>query len=182
MALAVGDRPVRPLTADEVLHMVRAGILDGDERIELLHGVLIEKSVQDPPHATVIARLTRWLAPVLVDGTHEVRVQLPFRVADRTSLPEPDVAVVARDDVIDHPSTAELLIEVAVTSLETDTVIKPPLYGAAGIDEIWVVDLRHRRLEIFGAERRTVESPARVAPLKLDVEPLDVAELFAGLP
>ena len=40
MAFTLGDRPVRPLTADEVLRMVEAGSLGEDRRFELLHRTL----------------------------------------------------------------------------------------------------------------------------------------------
>ena len=188
MAFALEDRPVRPLTADEVMAMVRAGILDGDERVELLHGVLTRMSPQDPPHSAPVQRLTTWLAPLLVAGSHGLRVQLPMRVPDRTSLPEPDIAVVERTSVVEHPSTALLVIEVAVSSLLTDTRIKPALYAAAGVAELWVLDVAGRRVECFTdpradgyAARRTVEPPERLTPQAVDIEPLDLAGLLAGL-
>lgn len=40
MAFVLGDREIRPLTAEEVLRMVEAGVLHEDEPVELLHGVL----------------------------------------------------------------------------------------------------------------------------------------------
>jgi len=42
MPLTVGDRPVRPLTATEVMAMVDAGIVADDAPVELLHGALTE--------------------------------------------------------------------------------------------------------------------------------------------
>jgi Uma2 family endonuclease len=188
MALTIGDRPVHPLTADDVLAMVDAGVLGEHDRVELLLGVLTEMSPQDPPHAVVTQRLTRWLAPLMVAGTHDVRVQLPFRVPDDTSLPEPDVAVVARDDArVDHPREALFVIEVADSSVRVDTVVKPPLYAAAGVPDYWVVDVAGRRVEIFegpaadGYRHRRVVDAGVVRPRSVDVAPLVLSELFAGL-
>ena len=48
MALTVADRPVRPLTVDEVMAMLRAGIIPGDNRLELLDGELTEKPMRAP--------------------------------------------------------------------------------------------------------------------------------------
>ena len=96
MAFVLGDRPVRPLTADEVLGMVEAGILSPKERVELLHGVLTEKSVKTPGHEEIKRRLVRWLNPANDD--HWVRVEGAFIVPDRTSLPEPDLAAVPPGD------------------------------------------------------------------------------------
>src|SRR3954465_6434266 len=91
MAFVLGDRPVRPLTADDVTRMVDAGILLEDERVELLHGLLWTKAMKSPEHV----RLATLLLRRLVEGTRaEVRAEAPLIVPDRTSLPEPDIAVV----------------------------------------------------------------------------------------
>ena len=190
MALTVGERAVRPLTADEVLRMVKLGILAEDERVELLHGVLTAVSPQSEEHAAVLQRLHRWLAPLVVARAHDVRVQMPLVVPDRTSLPEPDVAVTRRDDSsLAHPTSALLVIEVAVSSLRTDTRIKPPLYAGAAVPELWVVDVDARRVAVFAEPRDEggYASESRVGPdgllhpRALDIAALDLAELFAGL-
>jgi hypothetical protein len=150
MALTLADRDVRPLTADEVLRMVAVGILAEDEPVELLHGALTAVSPQSEAHAAVLQRLQRWLAPLVVAGRHDLRVRVPLAVPDPTSLPEPDIAVVERDDTtIAHPVTALLVIEVAVNELLTDTAIKPALYAAVGVPELLVVDVPGRRIRRF---------------------------------
>ena len=75
MALTVGDRPVRPLTQDEVLLMVEAGILGDDEPVELLHGVLTAVSAKTPGHEAVKLRLVRWLAAGAAAGRFDVRIE-----------------------------------------------------------------------------------------------------------
>lgn len=189
MDLTVGDRPIRPITADEAMEMASTGIIGPDERLELLHGVLTAVTQQHPPHAAAVQRLTSWLAPSLVSGAVEVRVQLPLRVPDETSLPEPDIAVVPPGDhVIDHPHTALLIIEVAHTSLHVDIKIKPPLYSAAEVPEYWIVDVKGRRLERLTdpsgagyATHSTHAPPGSVQPPGIDVPPLDLVGLFRGL-
>jgi Uma2 family endonuclease len=189
MALTVGDRAVRPLTADEVVRMVELGILSEDEPVELLHGVLTEVSAKTPAHESVKARLLRWLADGAAAGGYEVRVEGCLVVPDRTSLPEPDLmAVAAPTDPQRHPTTALLVIEVAVSSLRTDTRIKPPLYAAAGVPELWVVDVDARRVGVFAEPREGAYAAEERAgpegllkPRTLDVGELDLAELFTGL-
>jgi Uma2 family endonuclease len=189
MALTVGDRAVRPLTADEVLRMVELGVLSEDEPVELLHGVLTEVSAKTPAHEAVKLRLHRWLMLGGAGEGYDVRVEAPIVVPDRTSLPEPDVAVVAAGgDPLRHPTTALLVVEVAVSSLAIDTKVKPALYAAAGVPELWVVDVDARRLRLFGdpgsggyGRAHDVGPPAQVRPQAVAVEPLDLAELFAGL-
>jgi Uma2 family endonuclease len=189
MALAVGDRAIRPLTAEEAMAMVAAGIIGEDDPVELLHGVLTAVSPQHAPHATVTQRLTTWLAPLMVAGTHDVRVQLPFLVPDPTSLPEPDIAVVERDDgTIDHPREALLIVEVADSSMRVDTTIKSALYADAGVPEYWVVDVNARRILVHRdpadggyATRSAHGSGEQVRPAALDVAPLEITALLRGL-
>jgi Uma2 family endonuclease len=188
MAFVVGDRPVRPLTADEVLRMVQVGILSEDTRVELLHGVLTQVSPMSPQHAEICMRLTRWLDAAV--PRFVVRGRFPLLVPDRTSLPEPDIAVVEPGDYLHvHPDGALLVVEVAYSSLVTDTKIKPELYAAAGVPDYWVVDVEAKRLRVFrdpqaegGYARETVSGPVGlVEPLAVAVPPLDLAELFRGL-
>ena len=188
MVLSVADLPVWPLTADDVMRMVDAGILEEDAPVELLAGVLTQVSPKSPEHGTVIARLVRWLIVADPSERYEVRTEHPLAVPDRQSLPEPDVAVVTRSSAGGHPPTARLVIEVAVSSLVADTHVKPVLYAAARVPEYWVVDVVERRLEVFTgpgpdgyAAHRTASAPARVQPVAADLPPLDLGALLAGL-
>lgn len=189
MGFGLDERTVRPLTADEVMRMVELGILPEDEPVELLHGALTEVSAKTPGHEAVKMRLHRWLAPAVVGGRCDLRLESPLVVPDRTSLPEPDIAVIERDDAIAHPRTALLVIEVAVSSLKTDTRVKPALYAAASVGELWVVDVPAQRLEVFAvpgpggyADHTVMTPPSLLTPRFVPVGPLDLATLLAGLP
>jgi Uma2 family endonuclease len=48
-----------------------------------------------------------------------------------------------------QPEDIHLLIEVADTSLEKDQKVKLPLYAAAGIPEVWIVNLPEQQLEQY---------------------------------
>ena len=135
------ERPqVRGLRRAEYDQLARGGAF-GDERIVLIRGELIRMSPQGNEHSWCIRRLTMLLAPALGDRA-DVQVQLPFAASD-DSEPEPDLSVVPRVETIeDHPSTALLVIEVAASSLRVDLRIKVPLYAAAGVPEVWVVDVK----------------------------------------
>ncbi len=50
-----------------------------------------------------------------------------------------------REFVKDHPSTALLIVEVAVSSLSHDRK-KAGLYAKAGVPEYWIVDVKHRQV------------------------------------
>lgn len=189
MALTVGDRDVRPLTQDEVMRMVELGILSEDEPVELLHGVLTRMSPKSRAHGTLIARLVRSLILGDAVGRYEVRTEHPILVPDRTSLPEPDIAVVVCDDfTIAHPATALLVVEVAVSSFAVDRKIKAALYAAAAVPEYWIVDAARRRVIMLRdpeGDRYTSEEIAGAAdtiePAHVDAGSIDLAALFAGL-
>jgi Uma2 family endonuclease len=188
VALTLGDHPVRPLTAHEMDRMVASGILGEDERVELLDGMLVQLSPKGPEHGAVMARLVRWLAPLLVAGTHSLRTEHPLRVPDERSLPEPDLVLVEGDPPTEHPTTAVMVIEVSVTSREIDTTIKPVLYASAGVPDHWVIDVPGRRIETRrdpGADGyRTldvIEPGGHGEGLAPDLPPLALDGLLAGL-
>jgi Uma2 family endonuclease len=147
----LGPERVRPLKRVEYERLVHEGLFD-DERIELLGGVIVEMSPQDTRHSAIIERLSRLLmAAVASDAS--VRIQLPF-VASEFSLPEPDLAVVPRlsyDDA--HPERANLIVEVANSSLRKDRSIKSELYARAGVPEYWVVNIGDRAVEVHTLPR-----------------------------
>ena len=137
---------IRPLRRVEYDKMVELGMFE-DERIELLRGVLVPMSPIGPPHSATIDRLTRMLVLAL-DGRGTVRVQNPFAALD-DSEPEPDLSVVPFGDYDEgHPERAELLIEVAESSLSRDRGVKLRIYAENGVPEYWVVNLVDRTIEV----------------------------------
>jgi Uma2 family endonuclease len=88
-----------------------------------------------------------------------VNTQDPI-AADDESEPEPDVAVVPgsiRDYRDEHPATAALVVEVALTSLVFDRRHKGSLYARAGVVDYWIVNLIDRIVEV---RRRPAPDPA----------------------
>jgi Uma2 family endonuclease len=157
----VAPERLRPLRRPEFERMVEEGLFR-DERVELPQGMLVELSPQGTRHAAVTQRLTETLVPPLV-GPASVRIRLPLSVS-QGSLPEPDVAVVARGDYDQaHSATAFLVVEVAESSLNKDRLVKADLYAAAGVQEYWIVDLTSAIVEVRTdpvSGRYTRETPA----------------------
>lgn len=116
----------------------------------LLDGVLYIMSMPDPPHDAALGLTEDWLRAVFAAG-HHVRSQKGFDIGTRSD-PGPDLAVVTgsiRDYVARTPTAAVMIVEVADSSLFTDTTTKAELYATAGVPEYWVIDLQHRRLLVF---------------------------------
>jgi len=137
----------RGLRRSEYDQLVRLGAFE-DERVELLHGTIVQMSPNHPEHAGPITRLTEILVLALARRA-DVRVQLSYWATD-DSEPEPDLAVVPRGPWNrEHPESAHLVIEVAASSLRKDRVVKAPLYAASRVTEYWVVNVRERSVEVF---------------------------------
>jgi Uma2 family endonuclease len=141
-------RPETPrrIARPEYERMVAMGLF-GDDRVELLDGVIVSMSPNDPPHASPVELLTEILVPALL-GRARVRIQLPI-VAGDESEPEPDLAIVPLGDYSRaHPQQALLIIEVADSSLRKDRLVKAPLYAASGFSEYWIFDVHGRSAEV----------------------------------
>jgi Uma2 family endonuclease len=137
-------------TVDDYHRMADAGILAEDDRVELIDGEIVRMSPVGAQHAGTTKKLNRLLTLTLGDAAM-IGVQDPVRLADDTE-PEPDISVLRpRADFYrqSHPVPPEilLLIEVADTSLLADRLVKIPRYARAGVPEVWLVDLDHRRIE-----------------------------------
>lgn len=139
----------RRLTADEYHRMGEVGILHEDEHIELIEGELIEMSSIGIRHMVYVARLTRWFHRHGGDRAL-VWVQNAIRLT-RYTEPEPDVVLLRPrpDDYLSAfpgPDDVMLLIEVADSSLAYDREVKLSLYAAAGIVEVWIVDVQNSQV------------------------------------
>src|SRR5713226_1026675 len=85
-------------------------------RTELIRGILIEKMAKSPLHRILGKRLYDFIINVLPKGFFALKEE-PLTLAD--SEPEPDVSVVRgseADFLTAHPGTAELVVEIAVSS------------------------------------------------------------------
>jgi Uma2 family endonuclease len=140
---------LRRMDVTDYHRMIKAGIFDEDERVELLEGVIVTMSPQNPDHALVVERLTnpRFLRS---PADFVIRCQLPLLLSD-TDEPEPDVAIIHCDTPRSrqqHPTTARIVFEVASGSLRIDREVKAALYARAAIPEYVIVNLKDDSLEV----------------------------------
>jgi len=145
-------RPVFRLGVDAYHQMIDNGIFDQDDRVELIEGELRAMPPIKPDHAGKTNRLNR-LLNLRVGDQALVTVQNPLTLPPH-SEPEPDLMLLRpRDDFYERanptPKDTLLVIEICDSSLRYDQEVKVPLYAAHGVPEVWLVDLQHRRLEIY---------------------------------
>ena len=154
--------------------MGNVGILHEDERVELIHGDLIQMAAVGGRHIGTVIRLGEWFTPRLLGRAH-VSIQSPIHVPP-CSEPEPDVGILRWRGELYSGSTPTsddvlLVIEVADTTLRYDRDVKIPLYAAAGIPDAWLVDLPRRRILVYrepvnGAYRQvTIVREGTLTPL-----------------
>lgn len=135
---------VHRLSPRDYRRMGDAGILDEDARVELIDGLIVEMTPKSLAHENVIAWLHELLVLHVDRRRYVVRSAAPLTIG--MSEPEPDITVVERPiEGPDHPRTAALVIEVAVSWQRRDLVEKPPIYAEAAVPEYWVIDLDGRR-------------------------------------
>jgi Uma2 family endonuclease len=132
--------PRRRFTVAEVEAMVAAGVMEEDERVELIGGELVPMSPKGNQHEVVKTALAeRWCR--LPQGDVDLAVATTFRLGEYTYL-EPDAVIFPRASGI-HDLTADnvlLVVEIADSSLQYDTGRKASLYASFGVRELWVID------------------------------------------
>ncbi|MCA1668703.1 MAG: Uma2 family endonuclease [Thermomicrobia bacterium] len=140
--------PYFRFTADEYERMIEVGILTKYHHVELIRGEIIMMHPISPPHAFCSMMLTDLLVPSVPD---EIRVaaRCPIRFSDE-SIPQPDVALLrfARyTHAYPRAGDVHMMVEIADTTRAYDHEVKLPLYAAAGIPEVWLVDIAADRIE-----------------------------------
>ena len=132
--------------------MIDIGVLDEDERIELLGGELVVREPQGSPHYTAIMLVDEALRVAFGPGWF-VRTHGPVALDD-DSEPEPDVSVVpggVRDYSREHPARPVLIVEVTASRsrLTFARAHKGSLYARAGLADYWILNLVNEVLEIY---------------------------------
>ena len=143
---------VRLWTVEEYHRLTEAGILDAEERVELLEGQILQMAAKNPPHSATNLCAANVLTQRLA-GLALVRIQDPI-ILNPISEPEPDIAVVRLNTRFyqdRHPVAEEvfLILEIADTTLKRDRQQKAPAYARANISDYWVLDVNTRQIYVF---------------------------------
>jgi len=180
----------RPIAVDEYYRMGEVGIFRPDERVELLNGRIVEMPPVAPRDSYVVSALHAKLTILLGDRVITF-CRRPVRLGPY-SEPQPDVVVARgpRERYLDaHPAPTDVLlvIEVSDATLRYDRGEKQKAYATAVIPEYWIVDLRHRRIDVYtepdGDHYRThtVTLPdQRLAPRAFPTDVLEVREFLGA--
>ena len=135
-----------PLTVEAFHLLSDAGLIP--EKAELIAGFVFVKMPPSPPHSYYVNALASAFRPALPSG-FSLRQEQPM-VTSEESEPQPDVAVVRGEwsaFLRRHPTTAEIVVEVALSSSDLDHR-KAALYAAVEVGEYWIVLPDLRRVEV----------------------------------
>ena len=172
--------------------MADIGVLKPDARVELLNGQILNMSPIGPSHGSAVKRLNDFFSN-LPHGRWLLAVQDPIALDDY-SEPQPDLMLLKRaPDFYEkrHPGPDDvfLLVEVSDSTLALDRGEKLPLYGRAGIREVWINNLPDQTVEIHrdphyqGYGSTEILRPgAQARPLAFPDVAVDVAALLATAP
>ena len=141
--------PRRRFTVAEVEAMVEVGVMDEDERVELIGGELVPMSPKGNQHEVIKTLLLKGWIRACPDS-HLLTPETTFRMSQDTFL-EPDVVVYPLAIDLDKLTgqNVELVVEIAASSRRYDTGRKAKLYASFGVRELWVIDAVKRRLTVF---------------------------------
>jgi Uma2 family endonuclease len=147
-----GTLPLHRITVDEYERIIEAGALEDPSRVELIDGEMVDKMAKGAGHGFTTKKLLRALDSRLPSGWTWQKEE-PVRIPDFDE-PEPDVAVVrgSRDDYRDRipePKDIALVVEVADSTLDRDQGKKWDAYARGRIAVYWIVNLAHRRVEVY---------------------------------
>ena len=124
----------------------RLGML-GEKDWELLDGLVVERMPKSPLHEYLADLLVMLLSKVLEAGLFAVKER---SLTTRNSEPIPDVVVLKGqhiDYAFKHPTTAELVMEISVTSEKMDRA-KAMIYAGAGVAEYWIISPAEGWIEV----------------------------------
>lgn len=174
----------RLFSVEDYERMGEAGILQEDDRLELIAGQIVWMTPIGSPHSGTVNQLNALLLGPLGNRV-VVSVQSPVRLGD-LSMPQPDLLLLRpRADSYkgSHPEPDDvlLLIEVSDSSVAFDREIKLPLYAAFGIAEVWIVNVPERCVEVHRSPAQGAYREAQRCAAGDDLAPRSFPDLHIDL-
>jgi Uma2 family endonuclease len=166
-------------TVADVEAMVVAGILEEDDRVELIEGELIRMSPKGGRHEVLKGAINRHWQRACPEG-FQIAPETTFRLSDDTYL-EPDFVVYPDGVGLTgiKGGNVLLVVEVADASLRYDRGRKARLYAQFGIRELWSIDAVKMTTRVFRDPSPEGYSPARDYKAAETVKPQFAPEALA---
>ncbi len=125
-------------------------------KLELIDGILYMTPPPEPEHDFIIKRLNRFLTGHLIATNNNGNIYVPRAAlwTGANTYIEPDLFYLSAESekklAGNRRETADLVIEVISPGTEkNDREIKPKVYAALGVNELWLIDERTKSVEVF---------------------------------
>lgn len=143
--------PVRRFSVDEYHRIIQAGVLQHDERVELIHGWITPVWPDGPTGSSVIRRLDRLLQRSIRDAA-VVSVGQPITTLDSQFAPA--VAVCRGPEsryFSTHPEPDDIsfVVDVVDSGLMSNLAERISVYARYRIGCCWVVHIENRQVEVY---------------------------------
>ncbi|MCX7998744.1 MAG: Uma2 family endonuclease [Leptospiraceae bacterium] len=118
------------------------------ENTELFRGVVIKKMTKSPEH-DYFSQIFAQNLSLILPKEYFLGIEKGIQIFD--SELEPDISILLgspKDYKHKKPTTARLVVEISVTSLEYDRE-KALDYAKANIEEYWIVDVENELVEVY---------------------------------
>ena len=147
-----GMPKLRKFTVEEYYRLAEVGILQPDERVELIDGEIILMAPIGSRHGSGVARVTTQFVSRSA-GSAQVWPQNSVHFGEHLEL-QPDFALLnpridTYADSNPGPDDILLLIEVSDTTLNYDREVKSRIYARFNVPETWIMNLVDDCIEAF---------------------------------
>lgn len=174
-------------TVNECYKMAETGILKPGARVELIEGEIVDRMPTGPFHRSSGSFLNA-VFNQLAAGRWVMWNQYPLHL-DEFNESEPDLMLVKPPlakykRAHPQPEDVFLMIEISDSSLVRDQQTKLPLYARAGVEEVWILNIPQRHLEVYrrpnflGYESKQVFREGAVAPSAFPDAAVNLTELL----
>lgn len=139
----------RYFTNADMARMVEQGLIDPDDRWELIEGAWFDMGSEGFEHMGLRHRLAQFFSATLgYPSDLIVGTEGSFYLSNDTEV-RPDL-IVYRADVASSEMTSKdilLVAEIMKTSHQRDRELKMPVYAATGVPELWLIDMDTRKTD-----------------------------------
>lgn len=164
-------RSKRLFTVSDLERMVEAGVIDPDERLELIDGEILKMSPKGIAHEVLKQHLTINLVRAMPRDVTLV-TEAGWNIRSDLYL-EPDFLIFPASKPFADVTgpDAFLVIEIAVSSLAADLKLKGAIYAELGVREYWVIDAMLREIHVHLEPTSQGYASARTYPADVTVTP-----------
>ncbi|MCI4646149.1 MAG: Uma2 family endonuclease [Hyphomonadaceae bacterium] len=141
----------RYFTNADMARMVEQGLIDPEDRWELIRGAWFEMGSEGFEHMDARTALVHFFSAALgFPSSYRVGSEGSIFFSHDTEL-RPDL-IIYRADITSNEMSGDdifLVAEIMKTSQHRDMELKRPIYARAGVPELWLIDLDEKRVHVL---------------------------------